>query len=126
MTGFTPDTATLVLNRQGGRCFWCRKWIASGVRGFDYSIHHRCPRGMGGSKEAWVNSPANALALCGHGTTGCHGWVESNRDTALDLGLLVSKIAASINPERRPDRIPVTDADGARWLLTDDGQALPA
>ena len=126
MTGFDARTAALVLERQGGRCFWCRTWIASGTRGLDYSIHHRCPRRRGGNKSDWINAPSNALAVCGSGVTGCHGWIESARDTALDLGLLVSGVAANVNPNRRPAHIPVTDRDGARWWLTDDGGMHPA
>lgn len=44
---------------------------------------------MGGSKDPALNSPANILLLCGSGTEGCHGWVESNREQSYDLGLLV-------------------------------------
>ena len=125
VSGFTPKTVKLVLEREGGRCFWCRKWIASGIRGIDYSIHHRCPRGAGGTKAAWSSAASNALALCGTGTEGCHGWVEANRSLALDLGLLVSGVAAAVNPARRPALIPVTDRDGTMWALTDDGRCLP-
>jgi hypothetical protein len=35
------------------------------------------------------NSPANILLLCGSGTEGCHGWVESNRADAYAQGLLL-------------------------------------
>jgi hypothetical protein len=37
------------------------------------TIHHRKKRSQGGP---W--SSANCVALCGHGTAGCHGWVEAN------------------------------------------------
>lgn len=33
---------------------------------------------MGGSRWPGVNLPGNLLTLCGSGTTGCHGWVESH------------------------------------------------
>jgi hypothetical protein len=49
--------------------------------GFPVSVHHRRPRMMGGSRnESTYIKPANLIVLCGSGTTGCHGWVESNRD----------------------------------------------
>lgn len=124
-TGFTSKTVALILERQRGRCFWCRAWIASGTRGVDWSAHHRCPRQMGGNRAAWVNAASNGVALCGTGVTGCHGWVESNRSTAIDLGLLVSGVSAATRPDRRPIHIPVTDSDGAQWWLTDDGRAVP-
>lgn len=44
---------------------------------------------MGGSKDPAINLPSNLLFLCGSGTQGCHGWVESNRTQAYEDGLLV-------------------------------------
>lgn len=41
----------------------------------DYSLQHRDNRGMGGSKAK--HTMANLVAMCGSGTTGCHGHVES-------------------------------------------------
>ena len=34
-------------------------------------------------------SPENCVALCGHGTAGCHGWVEANPLKAHVEGLYV-------------------------------------
>lgn len=48
------------------------------------SIHHRIPRGRGGE-----NTAENLLLLCGSGTTGCHGYVESHRTEAYNHGYLV-------------------------------------
>ncbi|MET8985927.1 HNH endonuclease signature motif containing protein [Nonomuraea wenchangensis] len=48
------------------------------------SVHHRIPRGRGGE-----NTAENLLLLCGSGTTGCHGWVESHRTEAYNAGYLV-------------------------------------
>lgn len=56
-----------------------------------WSLHHRKPRGMGGTKDPMINSPANLLLLCGSGTEGCHGWIEWNRAAAYDAGLLVHR-----------------------------------
>jgi hypothetical protein len=44
---------------------------------------------MGGSKDPAIHSPANLIYLCGSGTEGCHGKVESNRAEALEFGLLI-------------------------------------
>lgn len=52
---------------------------------------------MGGSKWPGTNLPSNLLTLCGSGTTGCHGWVESNRTEAMAAGLLVSKYADPVD-----------------------------
>lgn len=88
-TTVKPVVVELVLERDGGRCTRCGIYVLHGERGRDWSIHHRRPRGSGGTRIAWVNLPANCIVLCGSGTTGCHGWVESHRAAALELGYLV-------------------------------------
>lgn len=50
---------------------------------------------MGGSHDESLNRPSNLMALCGSGTTGCHGWIEHNREEARENGWLVSR---SFNP----------------------------
>ncbi|APQ42259.1 HNH endonuclease [Mycobacterium phage MrMagoo] len=50
-------------------------------RGGQVTMHHRKKRGQGGPWEPW-----NIVGLCGHGTTGCHGWVESNPLAAAATG----------------------------------------
>lgn len=84
-TGPTQATRALVLTRDAHACQWCGRQVYEG----GYSIHHRRPRGMGGSRRRDANSPANLVVLCGSGTTGCHGLVESHRDEARARGLLV-------------------------------------
>ncbi|MBC9819455.1 HNH endonuclease [Nocardia farcinica] len=63
----------IVDTRCGGRCERC------GQPG--YTIHHRRKRSQGGTWDA-----SNLLALCGSGTTACHGWVEANPRAAHMLG----------------------------------------
>lgn len=77
-------TVAAVKNRAGHKCERCGTVDAE-----FWSLHHRRPRGMGGSKNPALNMPSNILLLCGSGTTGCHGWVESNREEAYGSGLLV-------------------------------------
>lgn len=84
-----------------------------GERDSDFSVHHRRPRGMGGSRDPLTDSAANLLLLCGSGTTGCHGWVEANRAAARDLGLLVRQ-------GEDPATVPVQLLRGL-VLLTSDG-----
>lgn len=43
---------------------------------------------MGGTKRG-VNSLANLALVCGSGTTGCHGYIESHREEAYERGWLV-------------------------------------
>lgn len=86
MTGPTKATRQGVLTRARMRCERCARVLSCG-----YSIHHRRPRGMGGSHDEMTNTPANLVVLCGHATTpgGCHLWVEAHRTAARDEGFLV-------------------------------------
>jgi len=84
MPAATVDT---VRRRSQNRCERCGTDDA-----LRWSLHHRKPRGMGGSKDPAINSPANIVLLCGSGTTGCHGWIESHRAEAYTDGLLVYRI----------------------------------
>lgn len=90
-----PDAQrrALVATRDGGRCVRCAAPATQ--------IHHRRSRGRGGSSDPAINSPANLLTLCGSGTTGCHGWVESNRREAEIEGYIVRHGA------RVPGTVPV-------------------
>ena len=74
-------------------------------------IHHRRPRGMGGSKRESTSATANGLVLCGSGTQGCHGWVESNRKVAIEQGFIVPQ-------HRDPSEVPVLIK--AQWRLYDN------
>jgi hypothetical protein len=104
------ETVMLVLHRDGYRCVRCSAPI-EGPRGEDWSAHHRKPRGRGGD-----NSPSNIVALCGSGTTGCHGFVESYRAEAYVKGWLV-------HTHHDPVRVPVLVDRESRWVhLTVDGQ----
>lgn len=78
-----------------------------------YSVHHRRPRGMGGTKRLETDAATNLVLLCGSGTTGCHGWVESHRWDAVLDGLIVPQHAD-------PATTPVLLLRG--WtMLTEDG-----
>ncbi|MEV7013469.1 HNH endonuclease signature motif containing protein [Streptosporangium sp. NPDC051022] len=86
------------------------------------SIHHRIPRGRGGG-----NAVENLLLLCGSGTTGCHGWTETNRAAAYRLGFLVR---TGIDPLDVPVAVAgwgwrYPSADG-RWLTPQEYGADPA
>lgn len=95
----------IVAERCGGRCERC------GAP--EYTVHHRRKRSQGGGWE-----PSNLLALCGHGTAGCHGHVEANPNWATALGFWL--------------RAGQTGATSPVWLwgrlvlLTDDGRYLNA
>lgn len=104
----------VVLARSGNCCERCGTRLR-GDPGVDYSVHHRRPRGMGGSKRPSVTSAVNLVALCGSGTTGCHGQIESDRETAYESGWLVRQGA---DPALIP--VPIFGRPGLTYL-TDDG-----
>ena len=70
---------------------------------------------MGGSKSHEWETPECGVVLCGTGTTGCHGYVESNRAEAAEQGWLVPR-----RDPRDPADVPVY-IDGAWWKLTPYG-----
>ncbi|MFY1595426.1 HNH endonuclease [Micromonospora sp. WMMD737] len=111
-----PDTATvhIVLRRDQGCCVRCGAEL-HGRRGRDWSVQHRRARGAGGTRRPDTNQAHNLILLCGSATTGCHGWVESNRDAARHGGWAI----------RQPDNpalMPVDHAlHGRVWLDADGG-----
>ncbi|GAA3510279.1 hypothetical protein GCM10022234_00650 [Aeromicrobium panaciterrae] len=112
MTGATATVRELVYERANKCCERC------GIYAYGGSVHHRRPRGMGGSKQADTNQPSNLILLCGSGTTGCHGWVESHRNEAIDTGLVLRQ-------GTDPTAEPVTLRYG-RVLLKDNGDVIYA
>ena len=118
-TGPDEATVTLVLERAQYSCEVCDCELGH-VRGLDWSLHHRIPRGMGGTTSPVSNSPANLLLVCGSGTTGCHSVIESNRSGARAAGWLLSH-------GQDPTQVPVLLERGLCWqLLTAEGSYAPA
>lgn len=99
------------------RAFYKCERCYGGPTAFGFSVHHRLPRGMGGSKNKNLHLPANLITLCGSGVDGCHGWVESNRDEARAKGFLLYRIDNA-------SEIPFIDIDGVAWLIDDLGQKV--
>lgn len=79
------------------------------------SAHHRRPRGMGGTRRVDVDSIAGLINCCGDGVTGCHGYVESNREWARAQGLLVPNHGTGDAVD--PAAVPVVLPSGRRVLL---------
>lgn len=111
-TGPSAVVVDVVWVRDEGSCARCRTGLSFTLRGSQWAVHHRRPRGMGGSRELWVNQPANLVALC----QACHEWVESHRGDARDLGWLVSR-----NAVYKSEDVPVTYWDGLTYRLDDMG-----
>lgn len=75
-------------------------------------IHHRKPRGMGGTSDPAANNPANLVAIC----SPCHVTIELSRDDALVDGWLVHN-------SQDPAEIPVRYR-GRFVQLTGDGDVI--
>jgi hypothetical protein len=108
-TGASNAVRLRIIERAFFECENC------GTNNFDFgiSIHHRKPRGMGGTKKTEINDPSNLLLLCGSGTTGCHGWIESHRTESYEKGLLVKQ-------NDNPEDVPVVDKYENVWKFNND------
>lgn len=100
---FNDKVRDLIRTRSRDKCEICGATCLFG------QIHHRRPRGMGGSKDPSCGSPANGIWV--HAM--CHHNIESRRKEALDYGWLVRQ---GVDPSSVPFK---------RWagwvLLQDDG-----
>lgn len=125
LTGFSPKVRHLIKERAGVddtgetvwvRCEGCGVWYSDGW----YDLHHRIPRGAGGTKRPHVNGAANGLCLGRHC---CHAFAESHRTEALGRGWLISMHRKDVVPSE----VPVLLHDGW-WILSDSGEkySVPA
>ena len=114
MTAVPTGTRALALQRDGHRCARCGQSVLNAPG----SLHHRKPRGMGGSGDPRVSDPRNLVLLCGTGTTGCHGWVESHRELSYASGWLLRSLDDLNEP-----LIPLW---GDAFALTVDGERVAA
>jgi 5-methylcytosine-specific restriction protein A len=105
---FTDEVRALIVARSKGVCDIC------GTRPTSYQIHHRRPRGMGGSLQSMVGGAANGLLL----HPNCHEGVERNRKRAYERGWLLRN-------DQVPSLAPVRLWSGW-WLLQDDGGTVDA
>ena len=104
---FTEEVRNQIKARSKERCEVCTAYA------FHPQIHHRKPRGMGGSKDPVVGSAANGIWV----HPACHSKIESQRSWAFDHGYLVRQ---SEDPRYIPIKI------GGLWYLLDDqGERKP-
>lgn len=109
-TGPHPTVIILVKARANGRCERCAAPIVT-----TGEVHHRIPRGMGGSRDPRINRASNLVAIC----RTCHSWVERYRNAAREQGWLVLRAAD-------PGDVPIESRLHGRVLLADDGTVHPA
>jgi 5-methylcytosine-specific restriction enzyme A len=107
-TGPDRTTRELVLERDSG-CVLCGKGP------YGLQVHHRKPRRMGGSGDPAINAPSNLVSLCAED----HAWVESSREEALDMGLL-------LHDHDDPREVPVVHKLYGSVFLLDEAPQDPA
>lgn len=109
--GFPRPVRDLIEARAGGVCELCGVLPVA-------QIHHRRPRGMGGTSDPGTNRAANGLALC----SCCHDVVEGRSVLHPQLGRVRGSRAESerkgwlisrLSPDA-PDEVPVWTAIG--WV----------
>jgi hypothetical protein len=113
-TGPTRQVRHTVKARAAMCCERCSVPVAA----MPHEVHHRRPRGAGGSSRPDTNLPSNLVLLCGTSTSGCHGFCESERDAAREEGFLVRQGAD-------PALQPVLHARFGRVLLDAAGGVTP-
>ena len=105
-TGPSKAVQDLVHARSGGLCERC------GDSGGE-QIHHRRPRGMGGTRRESTNLPSALLDLC----QPCHAWVETtgrSNGESYRKGFLVRQA-------QDPAAVPVHYREGAAVYLGESG-----
>lgn len=80
---FSEATRKVIYKRANGRCEVC------GLPWQIAQIHHRRPRGMGGTSRKNSGTASNGLLV----HPKCHARIESQREIALENGWLVSQTA---------------------------------
>lgn len=106
-TGFPTATRDLITTRSGGFC----EVMAPGCTGHAREIHHRRPRGMGGTRRPDTNIASAGLHVC----HACHRHLETvERRLAYLRGWLVRQ-------HHSPRDRSVWYRGVSRVFLTDDG-----
>ena len=108
-TGPSTDVVEALYERAGWSCEVCTAAVGP-RRGVDHHVHHRRPRGAGGTRRTDTNDISNLLLL----DPSCHAMVESERDGAYGGGWLVRQSA-----DPATERVLIA---GKWWvLLTPEG-----
>lgn len=105
---FSPAVRAIIKARSAGYCERCALPLLRNGQ-----VHHRRPRGMGGTRRAGSGQPANGLWV----HPACHAKVESDREKALAHGWLVRQ-------EQDPEEVPIIRY--GKWVyLLNDGTVKP-
>lgn len=109
-TGPSKRQAELVVARADGVCEVCGYAEAQ-------QLHHRKPRGMGGSKDPAINEPSNLIHICQQ----CHSSIESKRTQSEANGHIVRRYNEPVTTPllRRGTWVLLNDEGG--WMPIDRG-----
>jgi hypothetical protein len=102
----------IVRLRAGGRC---EAAIPDVCKGTHDTTHHRRKRRY--SDTRWVAS--NLLAVCGSGTTGCHGYIEARPQWSQEQGYWLLE-----GEDPRKVSVHMRWADARSWWCLDDEGSL--
>lgn len=111
---FTEKTRRLIRERAKDRCELCGVSAQQGSQ-----IHHRRPRGMGGTKNPESRSAANGLLVHFR----CHQRIELNRADAIKNGWLVLQSGDLTQPVRLHHGWVVLLPDGTYGALDEKCQS---
>jgi 5-methylcytosine-specific restriction protein A len=100
-----------VQGRAFGRCERCLQATLCG------HLHHRRPKGLGGSKALDRHDVSNLVYLC----PDCHSWAHGHPNEARWTGWLVPRSLGVA-----PIDEPITDLTGQTRYLDNEGQYLTA
>lgn len=102
----SPHVGRLVVGRDGQ----CVARATHTMAKVGEQIHHRRPRGMGGTRVSDSGCASNLIWVC----RACHEWIESHRESAVANGWVI------VHGMERPQTLPLLYL--GRWMyLTDDG-----
>ena len=99
----------LVQGRAFGRCERCLEATLCG------HLHHRRPKGLGGSKAPDRHDVSNLVYLC----PADHSWAHGNPSEAAESGFIVPRSSGN-----HPLDVPITDLTGQTRYLDNEGQYL--
>lgn len=111
---FSAGIVQLAVDRDLRCCAWCAAKLV-GDRGpmpWQWQVHHRWPRGSGGTSEPFVARVSNAIPLHGE----CHFVIEREmRDEATRMGFIIR------HGIRQPPAVPIRHAVHGFVTLDDTG-----
>jgi len=108
-TRFPQAVTDAALERSGGHCERCGRWIGDG----SWAPHHRRPKGAGGTILPDTHTLPNCLVVC----HACHAWIHNNSTESTDAGWLVrhpgdpATTAVLVRVGRRQVRMLLTDKE---------------